>query len=108
MIFDYADIIEMVRTAGGDEQIVLSSSFAEKTIYADVRVGSQTIQMGDGSIGTLAPMAKVATADIEEFISPGEVDKDGTYATARGVMYRVVDHQPDGEGLSTLVLARDE
>jgi len=108
VIFEYSDIIEMVRACGDDEQIILSSNFTETTVYADVRIGSQQVQLGDGTVATLAPSARCATADVENFISPGEVGIDGTYATVRGVEYRVIDHQPDGEGFSLLILARDE
>ena len=108
MIFEYSDIIEMVRTCGDDEQIILSSNFTEVNVYADVRIGSQQVQFGDGTVGSLAPSARVATSDVDSFITPGEVGIDGTYATVRGVEYRVIDHQPDGEGFSLLILARDE
>ena len=108
MIFSYDDIIEMIRTCGDDEQIILSSNFTETTVYADVRISSQQVQFGDGTVGSLAPSARVATSDIEQFILPGEVGIDGTYATVRGIEYRVVDHQPDGEGFSLLILARED
>ena len=108
MIFGYYDILEIIRTCGDDETIALTSNFASATVYADVRLGSQTVQMGDGSVASLAPSARVATDDISAFISPGEVGVDGTFATIREVEYRVVEHQHDGEGFSMLILTRAE
>jgi hypothetical protein len=46
--------------------------------------------------------------DVEDFLVPGDLIQDGTFATVREVSYRVLSHQPDGQGFSVLVLGRDE
>lgn len=102
------DIASMLKALGGEEQIDLHSNYEDLTLYAIVDIGYRRIQLGDGSVAAMAPSVMVRTADIEEFVSPGEVDNDGTFATVRDVRYRVLDHQPDKHGFSTLILGRDE
>ena len=48
-----------------------------------------------------------ATADIEEIIDAGELGDSGTVAVVRGTQYRVISHQPDGQGFSVLILTQE-
>lgn len=105
-LFDAATITAMLRATGADEQVVISHNYGSVTLYADVRIGTQQVYLGEGEVTTLAPSVRVSTADIEAFIKPGELTKDGTFVTARDVNYRVSDHEHDGEGFSTLILTR--
>jgi len=112
-IISEADILTMIKslgqeTAGVSETIVLSGPYTKTTVYAVVDIGSRTVTLADGQVAARYPTALVRTSDIIDFIDPGEVAKDGTFAYVRETQYRVLDHQPDKHGFSTLVIGRDE
>ena len=107
-LFDDDDILGMILTIGGGEAITLDGPIDSATVYAIVDLGHRAVQFSDGEVSALAPSVTVRTIDVEDFLVPGDLIQDGTFATVREVSYRVLSHQPDGQGFSVLILGRDE
>lgn len=104
-MFDTADIAEMIATFG--ESVIIDTAGDSRTVTAIFDNDHRAIDMGEGQVGTRAPMLTLATSDVEEVIDPGEVGDSGTTATVNGTVYRVTSHQPDGNGFSVLILTQE-